>query len=259
MHKKSFFYIGVCLVIIACSIYYYAQKNHTSTQIIILAPLEGPTKKRPEEPGGIIIPNADSLVYEKLQHTKQTTKKINILPGPEQPMELRIADDSEPVVVFLDSIDEILANIEYYENLSEVSESTDEIGDYIVPNLINTKLSDEPTSDNSINISGRQLNVIKATENRFSNLYEKSTLQENGYKVQLSVALSYNDAQAQWQEIFKRHAKILKNTSLITSKAKGKNDRILYIVMAGPYSSLSKAKSVCKRLIYRRQSCIVTK
>lgn len=226
----------------------------------MLAPDERPTKKKPEDPGGLVVPNSDSLVYEKLQSGIQKKRKVNILPEPEEPLELlKKADDP---VIFLDSIDEILANIESYEDVLAKDEAiAEEVDELVMPNDLKAKpVSKSQDDEEEIIIPGTSLSIIRSAETRFYMQDVEITNNENaGYKVQLAVAFSQSDANARWQEITRRHGRILQGANLITRKVEGKNERIFYVVMAGTYPSLSYAKLVCKRLISHKQNCIVTK
>ena len=113
-----------------------------------------------------MIPNSDSLVYEKLQKGAVKNRKINILPEPETPMDLGQKVEDKPVI-YLDSIDEILANIEYQEediadnNLAETEE-------LVMPNVIKSSMGvDTEEEKQKIEIPGTGLNVVKSSDNRY--------------------------------------------------------------------------------------------
>ncbi|PCJ25495.1 MAG: hypothetical protein COA94_06270 [Rickettsiales bacterium] len=278
------------------ALYLYPSK---STEIITLTADTSPTKKKPTDPGGMVLPNSDSLVYEKLK-TKVTNRKIRILPEPEAPIEIRRTLKTE--AKFLDSIEEILDNIEYYEaklannkpdalggsqdsrygdsSYEDSSYRDSSYGDsryldsnYVMPNILIAKseIPDDMMQDNppqndssrgphSILIAGTKLNITRAAEPEHKmaqfNLISKDS---DGYKIQLSSAYSLASAETQWKALQKRHAKILKGAALITKRVEGKNERIFYLVMAGTYSSLSHAKSLCRKLGARKQNCIITR
>ena len=112
---------------------------------------------------------------------------------------------------FLDSIDEILANIEYYENalLDEEPSDNDSI-DYIMPNMLLTKDDQEEVLENKdkiIFVAGSKLNVIKAIEDQYKIIRSNVVAEEKGYKIQLSSAYSSADANKQWQAIKQKHSK----------------------------------------------------
>ena len=60
--KNLFFRIIMILFITLLGLFFYF-KIQNSREIITLAPQEGETKRKPDDPGGIVIPNSDSLVY----------------------------------------------------------------------------------------------------------------------------------------------------------------------------------------------------
>ena len=261
-NRKFIILVSICLLVFAMGTLYYLNYFYDE-EIVTLIPDEGNIKIKPKDPGGMVIPNSDSLVYEKLHASKARKNKIYILPGPEEPME--IGRKAKAKSKFLDSIDEILANIEYYENELEDEESSDNDSmDYIMPNVLLTKDDQEELSENKdkvIFVAGSKLNVIRAIESQYKIIQSNNVVSEEqkGYKIQLASAYSSSDANKQWQTIKHKHSKILQGANLIIKKVEGKNERIFYLVMAGVYPSLSHAKLVCRQLTFRKQNCIVTK
>ncbi len=247
--------LGLSFLIFAIRNYFYSPQ---AQDVVTLLPDDSATKKKPKDPGGLVLPNSDSLVYERLKGGKHKEKKINLLPDPEEPIE--IIRRQKVKAKLLDSIDEILDNIEYYENEYIASEKNDiENLDYVVPNVLLLK-DDSNLDENSIYVPGTSLNIIKALESEYKianiNVVDE---EEGGYKIQLASAYSRNDAMKKWQNISQKHKKILSDANLIIKKIEGKNERIFFLVMAGSYPSLSHAKLLCKKLSKRKQNCIVTK
>lgn len=233
-------------------------RSSQSDNVVILQPDDSETKKKPKDPGGLVLPNSDSLVYESLKKGKYSEKKINLLPDPEEPLE--IIRKQEVKAKLLDSIDEILDNIEYYENEYIALEKEDiENSEYIIPNILLAK-DDSKLDENSIYVPGTSLNIMKALEggHKIAN-YNVVNEVEKGYKIQLASAYSQGDAMKKWKEISQKHRKILNDANLIIKKIEGKNERIFFLVMAGSYPSLSHAKLLCKKLSRRKQNCIITK
>ncbi len=246
---------GLSLLVFVVRNYFYSLQ---SGDVVTLLPDDSATKKKPKDPGGLVLPNSDSLVYERLKGGKRREKRVNLLPDPEKPIE--IIRKQEVKTKLLDSIDEILDNIEYYENEYIASEKSDkESFGYVVPNILLAK-DDSKLDKNSIYVPGTSLNVIKALEgeHKIAN-YNVVDKEEGGYKIQLASAYSQSDAMKKWQTISQKHRKILNDANLIIKKIEGKNERIFFLVMAGSYPSLSHAKLLCKKLSKRKQNCIVTK
>lgn len=255
MNRKSLIFVIIIILLIVVSASYFYFRIYRLNEIITLGPDSIETKKKPEEPGGIVIPNSDSLVYEKLQKTVTKNRKTNILPEPELPINLSNKIE-ENKVVYVDSIDEILANIDNYDvpivDLAQKEEN-------VLPSDNKEVSLPDDDIDPKLNVSGSSLNIIASTENRFKFDVDIVSSESEGYKIQLYLSLSEAEAHKFWQEAIKRYAKILSGANLIIKKIDGKNNRKLYVVMAGTFPSINHAKLICNRLIARKQNCIVTK
>lgn len=272
----------VIFILFLATIIIVALKLRTVSDIPTLAPDDEIIKKRPDDPGGIVIPNSDSLVYEKLKSDLAKNRVINILPEPEQPIEIdrtQAAETSNAVqVVDMDSIDQILAKIEDEDPMSVLEEeskqaslnsqsSVENIEGSIMPNDIknaDTSSSDSEPNDtqnyDKVKIANSNLNIIKSEQSRYKHSKTlESSLEQKSYKVQLATSLSLSDANKTWSEIQKRHGKILAGAKFLTKKIEGKKDRIFHLIMAGYYPTLNHAKLVCDKLISRKQNCIVVK
>ncbi len=59
---------------------------------------EGPIKMRPEDPGGMAIPNQDKLVYEALRGIEGEERVEILLPPPEEPLPAPTPAEPEPVL-----------------------------------------------------------------------------------------------------------------------------------------------------------------
>ncbi len=278
MHTKKI--TTVIVILFLTAIIVVTLKLRTTSDIPTLAPDDEITKKRPDDPGGIVIPNSDSLVYEKLKSDLEKNRAINLLPEPEQPIEIDrtpVAETSNTVqVVDMDAIDQILAKIEDEDPMSVLEEeskntslsgtSVENTGDLIMPNDIkntNTSSDDSKPIDaqnyDKVKIATSNLNIIKSDQSRYKHSKPIEPSLEQGYKVQLATSLSLADANKTWLEIKKRNGKILAGAKFLTKKIEGKKDRIFHLIMAGYYPTLNHAKLVCDKLISHKQNCIVVK
>ncbi|MDP5082786.1 MAG: SPOR domain-containing protein [Rickettsiaceae bacterium] len=258
MHKK--FIILACIggLILGMPLLYFSRVS-SEREIIILLPDASEIKVKPRDPGGLVIPHSDSLVYEKLNVGRAKSAQVHILPDPEEPV--KIVRNVEHEAKFLDSIDEILANLGYYENeLLDNNPSEEDNLDYIMPNKLSGKEDLLASDEAIIFLPGTKLKVMKALEDRYKTMrINVVSDKDKGYKIQLSSASSVSGAKKEWQKIQQKYSKILQNANLIIKKVDGSNERIFYLVMAGSYPSLNHAKMVCKKLSFRQQNCIVTK
>lgn len=257
MRNRRLVISAIILLLLLIVAGYYFMRSSGDMGVVTLSPDHGETKVKPKDPGGMVIPHSDSLVYQKIKKGNVVERKVNLQPEPESPVNMNRAPEAKSNLV--NSIDEILANIEYYESqLSEEGGDLEE--EYILPNNLLSKENAQAEEDKYLFVPGTKLQIIRALESRYKSLDEHILAEDqDGYKVQLSSANSLPEAKKQWQFLKQKHAKIIKNANLITKRVEGKNERIFFLVMAGTYPSLNHAKLVCRKLTARKQNCIITK
>jgi len=267
MSYSRYIFIGLAIKsALLLSYYLYTTHfSHTNGKDIIIGEEQEEFKRRPIDPGGIIIPHSNSLIYEKLKPVSALEAEVNLSSDPEEPLELGFRSHANDVAEY-DSIDDILAKID----LDGEGKQAKNVPSLESDNAITTKLAynmeDEENDDNNPDVSREQLetNIPKLKITRLSGENNKlykldKDSADSGYKIQLSSAWSEKEAKNEWQRIQMRHMKYLKNAQLIIQKVETNNNRIIYLVMAGKYRSLNQGKLVCKKLVSSKQNCIVTK
>ncbi len=255
MRNRKNFLIFILLLGFVSVLYCY-KFTVSDSEIINLLPEERETKKKLIDPGGIVILNSDSLLYKKIKSRIFQRRKVNISSEPEEPLE--ILEKVNIQTKYLDSINEILAHIQYYKNRLGDIEDGGISEDFVMVNTFFVK--DNLENADTIFIPATKLKIIKAIKNRYKiSRFSVAKKEQKGYKIQLSSAYSFKDAQKQWQRIRQRHFKILQDSNFIVKKIKGTNEKIFYLVIAGIYPSLNYANLLCKKLSACKQNCIATK
>ena len=268
----SYFRTIFFAVIIICGLFllyfvYFKYFSHVNNQDIILSEDQEEYKRKPVDPGGIIIPHSNSLIYEKLNPGSVVTSSVHFLSDPEEPIDLGFKSNLENVAVY-DSIDDILAKLDLHqediiarnEPSNREEDSVSNTTDLVNSNSLHDEIhvSDTPITPSTDQIVSKlKITKLGAENNKLYGFNINSV--ESGYKIQLSSAWSEKEAKTEWQKIQVRHIKYLKNAQLIVKKVKVNNDRIIYLIMSGNYSSLNQAKLICKQLVSNKQNCIVTK
>ena len=265
MKYSRYIFIGL---VIKCALLlsYYLYTRHfsyTNGKDIIIGEEQEEFKRRPIDPGGIIIPHSNSLIYEKLKPASAIETEVNLSSDPEEPLELGFRSHANDVAEY-DSVDDILAKIDLEgEGKPAVNVSSPELDNTVTAELT-SNMEDDGNDDNNPDVSKGEADIpqLKITKlsgenNKLYKLNNDSA--DSGYKIQLSSAWSEKEAKNEWERIQMRHMKYLKNAQLVIKKVKTNNNRIIYLVMAGNYPSLNQAKLVCKKLVSSKQNCIVTK
>ena len=267
MRYSRYIFIGLAIIgALLLSYYLYTRHfSHTNGKDIIIGEEQEEFKRRPIDPGGIIIPHSNSLIYEKLKPAKAPEAEINLSSDPEEPLELGFRSHVNDVAEY-DSIDDILAKIDL-EGDDKSAANVPSVGVDNTLNAVPTSIiedggnvdnsTDENRGEAESNIPQLKITRLSGENNKLYKLNKNSA--DSGYKIQLSSAWSEKEAKNEWERIQTRHIKYLKNAQLIIKKVKTNNNRIIYLVMAGNYPSLNQAKLVCKKLVSSKQNCIVTK
>lgn len=257
-NTKKIFFIWLIFIGAFFGAYYFWYEKEV--QIVTIEPEVGAIKVRPEEPGGIVIPNTDSLIYNQEIFNK---KRIHLLPDPEQPINIprSVVDNASDQLIYSDSIDDILNNLERYEKLYNELASKADLTDVEAQNgIIEYTIEREVAVNEQINsekeVNPYDLEIEKAPTKR---RWTRNNTQQNGYLVQLGVAFNENDASTKWQLIKKKHNKLLGKREMVLQKGQGSNGKFFYLIMTGYYESFSDAKYVCRQLIAQKQSCIIVK
>ncbi|WP_375331511.1 SPOR domain-containing protein [Candidatus Tisiphia endosymbiont of Oplodontha viridula] len=238
----------------------YTNYSRNSGQVVTIYPDPSPTKIKPQDSGGIVIPNANNIIYESLQQ-KKTNKPVILQPEPEKPLNIakqKLAESDEE----LDSIDTILFSIvetdqAKYEKhkLSKDEEETETI----LPNIIKNDLVQKENLIEQQSNNKAGLNVIKVTEShRKIDETQLNKSNQGGYKIQLASVKSESEANQEGERIKKKYAKILNNTVITIKKVQSDKGNFFYLILVGNYQSISQAKVICNKLSDNQQGCIIT-
>jgi septal ring-binding cell division protein DamX len=222
----------ICLIIFCIALGVIYNYKSAPKEIVIIYPEEREAKVRPQDSGGIAVPNSDNVIYDNLKH--QSTKKIELLPEPEQPLNIEHSKNGEEI---LDPIDVILANIIPPQDGAVIQEKQGEA---------------ESKQQNT------SLNIVKITEKTNKTREMNSSKHAVGsYKIQLASVKSQTIALSEWERIKKKYQKILQNSVVSLKKVQIAKGQFFYIVLAGNYSSITQAKAICRKLSAKQQDCIV--
>jgi len=94
--------IGAALgmsAVFAVAAWYALQRGDMQPDVAVEVPLvkaaEGPVKEKPEDPGGLKIPNQDKLVYERITPKPEAPVAEKLAPAPEEPI-VKAAEKEKP-------------------------------------------------------------------------------------------------------------------------------------------------------------------
>lgn len=256
---------GVMIISISYLVYrYYDQDNR---QVMVIYPDLLPTKIKPQDSGGILLPNSNNIIYENLRQ-KKVNRNVVLQPEPEKPLNItqhKVACNIDEV----DSIDNILSNIIKIDKTTsqEANKLKENENTIILPETIKSSTEDQiataslgesitqTTSQNQIG-----LNIVKLTEtHRKIDEIALNNQKPGGYQIQLASVKSESEANHEGERLKKKYTKILNDKIIKIKKVKSGNGNYFYLLLMGNYDNISQAKAVCKKLATYQQNCIITK
>lgn len=191
----------------------------------------GPEKIRPQEAGGMEVPNQDIRVYNELTGSPAAPETEVLLPPPESPVsppapaeQQAAADSNEIPSVPAPSLD--------LEPAAGAGEDPAEPG---------AATSSEPSQ------------AEPAAEEEPVQTAAAAT---GPFRIQLAAVKSQDAAQVGWKKMTKSHPDVLGTLSLKVVKV-DRSSGALYRLQAGPFADRATAEAACRKLKQKRQDCLV--
>ncbi|MDY0030125.1 MAG: SPOR domain-containing protein [Pseudobdellovibrionaceae bacterium] len=195
---------------------------------------ESPFKIKPEEPGGMAVPNKDSTIFETLNEEPEEKSVENLLEEPEVPVKKE--------EVFADDEDNEVAQVA--ESISQPEPTLVSKEEPVAPiKIVEEKPATAPAP------------VPVATKKE----EPKAEISMSAGKSYVQFAAVKNDAEAKakWSKLQSQYS-VLKPLAMRVQKADLGSKGTFYRVQAGPMS-LEQAQSVCEKVKSSKGDCLVIK
>jgi cell division septation protein DedD len=216
---------------------------------------EGPSKIRPESPGGMNVPNRDKEVFNRLETDAQGSTVERLLPPPEKPM--------TPPAPPPEAVPQDVAR-------SEPAAGTE--GNVAVPlappvapppaaprdikPLAVTPPKPPPTPPAAATPAAPARDVAATSPAP----QRKPATSAGRYNVQMASLKSRAAVQQNWTTLQRQHSDLLGKLELNIQSVQLSGGRGTYYRMqAGPLASRAQARALCESLKSRKQGCIVVR
>lgn len=202
----------------------------TSQEVPLIRADDSPTKIRPEEPGGMAIPDQDKLVYQALGEQGGEGTYERILPPPEEPIPL--PPDVEPAAG---------------PGASPESEAA--------PTVASEKVAEVPPPP-STGTENKVVAVVPPAPEPTA----APPSREGNYQVQLTALRSAEAANEAWRRMAKANADLLgKLRPTVVRADLGTDKGVFFRLRAGPLRDEAAAKKLCAQLKSRKADCLVVR
>ncbi len=208
-----------------------------------------PIKKRPDEPGGMAIPNQDKLVYEMLSDSESESKVEVLLPRPEEPLPAPVAAEPEPAPP--EPTVEAAA-----EPQPAPPEPTVEAAAEPQPAPPEPAAEPEPLAPPSEPKPAPESATVAAVPPAPATQAPKSA--GKGFMVQFGAFRDPTAADAALRRIFDANTDLLGDlTSKVERADLGADKGVFWRLRSGPLADGAAAKTLCDRLNARKLECFV--
>jgi hypothetical protein len=201
-------------------------------------------KVKPDEPGGMPIPNKDSTVFESIDSSTPAEKKVeNLLEDAEQPMKK----------------EEVFAEEETAAPTKTVEDKPTEKVEAKVEETAKEKVEEKPAPAPVIAEKAApepKPTVIEQLKEDAGTAKQKPAAKGSVY-IQLAAVKSDAEAKTKWSKLQSQYAS-LKPLSLRVQKADLGDKGVFYRVQGGPVSA-ADATSICAKIKSAGGACIIAK
>ena len=231
----------------------------SSAEIPLIKADEAPLKVRPEDPGGMEVPNRDMLVYRRFEGGNEPPPVERLLPSAEQPVvppRPKAAPGREVEIVEAESVPTDTRPKE--EAIWPPPE--EDKGRVMMP-----KPSKEaPAAVKAEEVAKPEPPPVPekpmAPAPRVAPAPASSPKPVAGaYQVQLVAVRSREQAQASWGRLSKKHADLLGGLRPNIVRADLGSKGVIYRLRAGPAGDEGKARALCASLAKRKVDCLVVR
>lgn len=202
----------------------------------------GPEKVRPQQEGGLEVPNQDIRVYNELNGSPALPEAEVLLPAPEIPV-------TPPVVGGLQPQPPALADQTPEESASEpdVDPATGS----------GTQPTEAVTAEASNGEPESSAASASSAEHAAGGQSTQGAAGAEAFRIQLIAVKNREAARAAWKTMTKAHPGVLGELAPNIVKVDRGADGVLYRVQGGPFADRAAAESACGKLKQESQDCLV--
>jgi cell division septation protein DedD len=190
----------------------------------------GPEKIRPQQEGGMEVPNQDIRVYNELDRSPPAKESEVLLPGPEAPVAPPAAADSK-------------------------SQTAPDAAS--IPSVPALPLDVAPAAGADSKPQDAAAAPSDAKPAATTDQPVQTATTTGAFRIQLAAVKTSEAATAAWKKMTKTYPDVLKGLALNVVKVDRGSDGALFRVQGGPFADRTAAETACGKLKQKSQACLV--
>ena len=212
-----------CLIVV---IYLLLKGPIENDEVVTITPTQKPVKVRPENPGGMVVPDQDKVIYSRLTQDTIPAKVEKLFPEEEKPVMPEVVTES----VESAEADEIPV----FEEIEEVK---------VVQAEKPVEIKEE----------------TKKVEPKKQPVKEVKPAPKGEWKVQLFSSADKTKVEKQWQVISQKQKALVSDMPMQIVPVKLEGKGTYYRLYVGAFETREMANNLCTKLKKQKQDCIPAK
>lgn len=209
-----------CLFVV---IYLLLKGPIENEEVVTIAPTQKPVKIRPENPGGMLIPDQDKVIYSRLTQDTIPAKVEKLFP-----------DEEEKPVMPEVVAEPVIDDIPVLEEVEDVK-----------------VIQAEPLPEKEVKVSEK----VEPKKVEMPKVEPK----KGEWKVQLYSSTDKAKVEKQWQVISKKQKALVSDMPMQIVKADIAGKGTFYRLQVGAFETRQMAANLCAKLKKQKQDCIPAK
>ena len=249
LHLIAFGIFAGVLTIVLIGFFVFGRSDESAGEVITINATAEPVKVKPENHGGMAIPDQDKMVYNRIRTNEINTKVENLFPEPEQPVMPNILtiEKNAPTAEFV-----AMEDVKSFDPLAGEIKSepvTEPQKAVVAPQKVEmVPLATEPV---------KKAEAPKATPVKKENAKVATT--QGVWTAQLMSSSNKQTVEKAWPKILAKNKALLSNMSYKIVKAEIAGKGTFYRLQVGSFKNRNMAAALCKKLKANKQDCIPAK
>lgn len=236
-------FAGIALAGVVAWFVLMPQYQQVSKEIPVIRRPQSAVKVKPENPGGMEIPNQDKEVYAIVEKKNVDNMVVeNLLPTPEQPKLPDIVPETLEVDANAENLDELVDEVE--ENNEQIVASADKKTEDKV-SAVPDKPDDILKSDEKAAASEEKKPEIQKAEKEVASPTKEE--KQGNWQIQLIASKNKDVMEKTWQTLSSQYSLLKAYNHEVQSADLGAQGMI-YKLRAGAFADKAAAQDVCSKL-----------
>ena len=233
--------IFIALLTVVLSGFFLFGDDEQSDRIITISPTPEPVRVKPENAGGMNIPNQDKLIYNRTQ--AEMPKVEQLFPEPEKPvLPENMIPTPEPVVETKEEI--------------PIEKVKEEVSEIKVSPAVSSQEKVAPKTE-VLSLESNQATIKEDTPQKKVETKQVSQKEiAQNWRIQLMSSPKKTTVEKAWNDISKKQKALLSNMShtIVSAEIAGKGT--FYRLQAGRFTTRDQAAALCTKLKAQKQDCV---